>query len=144
MQKIPKGIAAIAVVLVVTAVVYYRYVVSVFPAAKLETSPMAATEVVANKPKEISAVVSYEVPGDKIDHLRFVVTLDASGMIEQIQTLDDKTNEIPEKKKEFNDQVNVILKGKKLSELAAIDKVGQSTLTTDAFNSVLDKLKAQL
>ncbi len=57
---------------------------------------------------------------------------------------DPETGEIPEKKKEFNDQVNVILKGKKLSELTKIDKVGKSTLTTDAFNSVIDELKAQL
>lgn len=141
MQKIPRGIIAIAVVLALTGSVFYWYAVRMFPSAKPDRS---VSNVVANKPKEISAVVSYEVPGEKFDHLRFVVTLDATGAIERIQTLDAETNEIPEKKKDFNDEVNVILKGKKLSELSAIDKVGKSTLTTMAFNEALDKLKAQL
>lgn len=142
MNKIPKGIVVVVVVIVVTAFVYLREVAKVLQGWRPEAAP--ATEVAMQKPKEVSAVVSYEVPGEKIDTLRFVVTLDDVGAIEQIQTLDAETNEVPEKKKEFNDQVNVMLKGRKLSELTAIDRVGQSTLTTNAFNEALDTLKAAL
>lgn len=140
MQKIPRGIIAIAVVLAVTAGVFWNKILGIFQ----PMWPGSQSEVVMKKPKELSAVVTYEVPGDKQDTLRFVVTLDSAGLIEQIQTLDAKTNEVPEKKKEFNSEVNVILKGQKLSELKAIDKVGKSTLTTAAFNEALGKLQAQL
>jgi hypothetical protein len=142
MHKVPKGVIVVAVIIVVTVAVYLREVAKVLQAWRPEAVP--ATEVAMQKPKEVSAVVTYEVPGEKFDTLRFVVKLDDAGAIDEVRTLDAETDEIPEKKKEFNDQVNVILKGKKLSELAKIDKVGKSTLTTSAFNEVLDKLKAQL
>lgn len=142
MQKIPKSLVLIAFVLVVTVAIYYRQAASIFRSMKPETVP--APVAVMDKPREVSATVSYEVPGDKVDHLRFVVTLDAAGMIEQIQTLDAETNEVPEKKKDFNSEVNVILKGKKLSELTAIDKVGQSSLTTWAFNDAIKDLQKQI
>lgn len=139
-QKIPKGLIIVSVIIVVTVAVYLREVAKVLQGWR----PEVASEAAMQKPKEVSAVVTYEVPGEKFDTLRFVVKLDDAGAIDEIRTLDAETNEIPEKKKEFNDEVNVILKGKKLSELAKIDKVGKSTLTTDAFNEALDKLKAEL
>jgi hypothetical protein len=36
------------------------------------------------------------------------------------------------------------VKGKKIAELTAIDRVGGSSLTTKAFNDSLDELRAQL
>lgn len=140
MQKIPKGLIIVSVIIVVTVAVYLREVAKVLQGWR----PEVVSEAAMQKPKEVSAVVTYEVPGEKFDTLRFVVKLDDTGAIDEIRTLDAETNEIPEKKKEFNDEVNVILKGKKLSELTKIDKVGKSTLTTDAFNEALDKLKAEL
>ncbi len=148
MQKIPKSIVAIATVLVVSGVAFYYNFTKLKPSLPTEQAalptyrPDAGGAVV--KSKELSATTTYEVPGDKTDTLKFVVKLDATGQIEQITTLDAATNEIPEKKKEFNDQINIILKGKKLSELTKVDKVGKSTLTTNAFNAVLGDLKAQL
>ena len=150
MRGIPKGVIAIAVAIVVSGFVFYHYFTETLSGVRREaTTELVLPPPVANRAtdatvKEVSATTSYEVPGDKIDTLKFVVKLDAMGAIEQMTTLDPETGEIPEKKKEFNDQVNVILKGKKLAELTKIDKVGKSTLTTDAFNSVIDELKAQL
>lgn len=148
MQKIPKGIIAIAIVLVVSGVAFYYHVLKLTPEAVPENTALPVSrgepQVAPLKSREVSATTSYEVGEGKIDTLKFVVTLDANGMIEKIMTLDAATNEIPEKKKGFNDQVNVMLKGKKLSELTKIDKVGKSTLTTNAFNAVLSDLKAQL
>lgn len=129
----------IALVLVVSVFVYYRY-------TKEVVQSMKPAEVVPTvfASKEVDAEVSYEVPGGKIDHLRFVVMLDQGGAIQDIQTLDAETGQVPAKKVEFNEQVNVILKGKKLSELSAIDKVGESSMTTAAFNEALPTLQAAL
>lgn len=150
MRGIPKGVIAIAVAIVVSGFVFYQYFADALSGVRREaTTELVLPPPVANRTtdaltREVSATTSYEVPGDKTDTLKFVVKLDATGAIERITTLDPETKAIPEKKKEFNEQVNVLLKGKKLSELTKIDKVGKSTLTTDAFNAVIDELKAQL
>lgn len=148
MWKMKKSTALIALVVVVSVFVYYRYAQQVLAPSKEEANTPAAPkkmeDAAAQGWKEVSAEVSYSTPGDSVDHLRFVVSLDKQGVIQQIQTLDAETNEIPEKKQEFNDQINGILKGKKLSELTAIDKVGKSSLTTDAFNQALSKLQSQM
>lgn len=129
----------IALVLVVSVFVYYRYAKEVVQSMK---PGEAAPTVFASK--EVDAEVSYEVPGGKFDRLRFVVMVGKDGLIEDIQTLDAETGQVPKKKEEFNEQVNVILKGKKLSELSAIDKVGESSMTTAAFNEALPTLQAAL
>jgi hypothetical protein len=92
----------------------------------------------------VSAVITYGEPGKYSDTLRFVVVVDGEGAIQEIQTLEDATGEVPEKKKEFNELVNVLLKGKKLADLSAIDKVGKSSMTTKAFNDALPTLQAAL
>lgn len=136
------GLFFVALVVVVSVFVYYRYAKDILQVGKQEEAATQSKAVATSK--EVSAVVTYATPGDEPDVLRFVVTVNAEGMIQNIQTLDAETNEIPAKKKEFNDQINVILAGKKLSELTAIDKVGKSSLTTTAFNSALGDLQKAL
>ena len=133
------AVVLISLVLMVSVFVYYRYAKEAMQSNRLSE---VAPAVLASK--AVDAEVSYEVPGGKIDNLRFVVTVDSDGAIEDIQTLDADTGQVPEKKKEFNGQVNVILKGKNIRELTAIDKVGESSLTTAAFNEALPKLQAAL
>ncbi|MDO8566045.1 MAG: hypothetical protein Q7S04_02565 [Candidatus Moranbacteria bacterium] len=143
MFNIKKGTALIAVVVLVSVFVYYRYAVKILQVNKGEnTTPV--TDMLPVGAKKVSAVVKYMATEDKEDELRFVLTVDKSGIITELATLDAKTNEVPEKKKDFNRQVSVMIVGKKLSELTAIDNVAKSTLTTKAFNSVVDQLKAQL
>jgi hypothetical protein len=143
MFKIKKGIVLIAVVIVLSAFVYYRYATRIFQTSKNEEAvPMM--EVVPAGSREVSAEASFDTPGDYAENLRFIVTVDKQGVIESVKTVDAATNEVPEKKVEFNQELSVIITGKKLSELTAIDKVGKSSLTTAAFNSVIDQLKAQL
>lgn len=140
-----KSTLLIALVVLVSVFVYYRYAKEAFRAKEEEISSLAVRQTGdVTGLKEVSAEVTYDTPGDYPDHLRFVVVVDAAGTIQSIRTLDAETGEEPAKKKEFNDQINVILKGKKLSELSAIDKVGKSSLTTDAFNEALPKLQAAL
>jgi len=152
-MKTKKSVLAIALVVLVGTFAYYRYAKEVFQPVKQEELVVSADMVGVTKRsgnesvaglREVSAEISYDTPGDYPDHLRFVVTVDGAGAIQTIKTLDVETGEIPEKKKEFNDQINVILKGKKLAELTTIDKVGKSSLTTTAFNDALGKLQAGL
>ncbi len=142
MSKMRKGVVLVAVAVLVSAFAYYRF------AAKI----LKGNEGVAEKPvakpadgtREASAVVSYMATEDKKDTLRFTVTTDKDGVITGVTVVDPATNETPEKKKEFSEQLIMIIKGKKLSELGSIDKVGTSSLTTKAFNDALGDLKSQL
>ncbi len=144
MHKVSKGIIAIAVVIVLTAFVYYRYTLKLLPAVRTEETPIAQNKVVADKPKEVSAEVGYPVPNDGYDNVRFTLTLDAQGAITDVREVAVETNEADEHQIEFAQGLLTVIKGKKLSELAPVDRIGKSTMTTDAFNSVIDKLKSQL
>jgi uncharacterized protein YpmB len=144
-MKMRKSVLLIALVVLVSIFVYYRYAKEVFQAQEKDAAPLAVRQADdMTGLREVSALVTYDTPGDYPDSLRFVVVVDAEGTIQDISTLDAETGEIAEKKKEFNTEVNMILKGKKLSELSAIDKVGKSSLTTDALNEALPKLQAAL
>ena len=143
MFHIKKGIILIALVIVVSVVAYYEYAVKIFQINRSDAVvPTVVTPLVEEK--KVSAVATYMATEDKQDSLRFVVTVDKQGVITDLAILDAKTNEVVEKKKDFDEKVSVIITGKKLSELTAIDKIAKSSLTTKAFNGVIDELKAQL
>ncbi|PJA85321.1 MAG: hypothetical protein CO143_01820 [Candidatus Moranbacteria bacterium CG_4_9_14_3_um_filter_45_14] len=143
MFQIKKGVLLVAVVIVVSAFAYYEYAVKILQINKSDdVVPVVVTPL--TQEKKVSAVATYMATEDKEDSLRFVVTVDTNGIITDLATLDAKTGQVPEKKVSFNEQVSVMIKGKKLSELTAIDNVAKSSLTTKAFNGVIDELKAQL
>lgn len=145
MLKIQKHIVVIALVMVLSVVAYYQYAKRVFQANRNDdVMPSVTVPVPVAEPRRASATVSYMATVDKRDTLKFILDLDKDGVITGVTTLDAATNEVPEKKKEFNQGLSVIITGKKLSELTAVDKIGTSTYTTTAFNSVIDQLKAQL
>ncbi len=143
MLKIQKHIVLIALVIVLTVVAYYQYAKNIFRANREDGVVPSMTVPVADN-REVSAVVKYMATEDKQDTLRFILTLNKDGVITGVTTLDAETNEVPEKKKPFNEGLSAVITGKKLSELTAVDKIGTSTYTTTAFNSVIDQLKAQL
>jgi hypothetical protein len=132
----------VALVIVVSVFVYYRYAKDVFQSVK--PKEMAVPNETKVTTKEVNAVITYGEPGKYSDTLRFVVVVDEAGAIQEIKTLEDATGEVPEKKKEFNELVNTLLRGKKLADLTAIDKVGKSSMTTKAFNDALPVLQAAL
>lgn len=134
-------------VVLISIFAYYRSAKEIIWGTKNEQADSEANKnelVQGRNTRDISAEASYPTPGDYDDNLRFIVTIDTDGVIQKIQTLDAETNQVPAKKVEFTEQINAILKGKKLSELTQIDKVGKSSLTTDAFNSALAKLQASI
>lgn len=128
-MRIKKSSILIAAVVLLSGFVYYRYAKEAWPTTRQEEvlSKERMEEDGTSGLKEVSTEVSYTVPGDTIDRLRFVVLVDTDNTIALIRTLDAETGQVSEKKKEFNDQVNVVLHGKKLSDLKAIDKVGKSS-----------------
>lgn len=143
MFQIKKGILSIAVVIVVSVVAYYEYAVKIFQMNRSDdVVPMVVAPPIEGK--KVSALATYMVTEDKQDSLKFVVTVDKDGIITDLAVLDAKTDKAVEKKKDFDEKASVIIVGKKLSELSAIDNVAKSSLTTKAFNGVIDELKAQL
>jgi len=138
-MRTKKGIAIlIAILAVVGGVVYYRYF--------FKTSSTSAGEsaVQANKELTVSAVATYKVPKGE-DKVRFTLTLDGQGAVVDVKTTDALKNDaVSENLAKFSANLLLAIKGKKLIDLQAVDKVGTSSLTTAAFNGALAELKAQL
>lgn len=145
MLKMRKSAVLVLLVVVLSVFIFYRYAVKIIQSTNRCGQPVPTADMVVAAPKELSTIITYEAyDGGHFDTLRFVLTVDTEGVIQSVKTLDAVTNEVPEKKKEFNELLTVIIVGKKLNDLSALDKVGQSSRTTTAFNSAIDALKAQL
>lgn len=149
-MKIPKSIVAIATVLVVSGLAFYYAFMRLGGGvaresymALPETSPEPNAAVTNSK--EVSATTTYSIAEvNKTHQVKFAVTVNAEGMITGTSLVEMPQGEASDKQKEFSGLLTAMIQGKKLSELTKIDKVGKSTITTDAFNSVLGDLQAQL
>ena len=133
-------IAAIAVAAV--ALLSYRYVPALVQARSdaaqtaTDTSPVVA--------REVSTIATYEAPGGT-DKVRFTIGLDTGGRGVSVKSADAlKGDAVSENLANFSEGLLLVISGKKLSELTAVDRVGKSSLTTAAFNSILPDLKKQL
>ena len=111
------------------------------------TTPTPTSSPVTSTPtqsKTTHVIVSYDEPSGG-SRVGFALTVDGQGIITDAETDVLATDEEAMKRQErFAQGLPVIVKGKKLSELTHIDRVGGSSLTTEAFNTALAKLKAQL
>lgn len=146
MSKIKKSTIVILCAVVLSVFVYYWYATQIL-GVKIDTDDSTAvpvTGVTVPESRKLTAIKKYMATEDKEDTLQFVVTVDREGVITDVLTLDAETKKVPEKKKAFNEGLMTVIKGKKMSDLGPVDKIGTSTYTTDAFNSVIDILKAQL
>lgn len=94
--------------------------------------------------KEESVIVPYLTPGGECK-VGFTVVTDQKGIIAGITTtiLGHNNTQIAYQKR-FAAAAPAVLIGKKLSDLSAVDRIGRASLTTEAFNASLSKLKAQL
>jgi hypothetical protein len=114
--------------------------------APASAAPGAAvlTLVVAPGEKIASVETTYQSPAGE-DKVGFKLAVDAKGVITDAQT--DILGASPASvmyQKKFAEGLHTLVKGKKLSELTKIDRVGGSSLTTGAFNKALDQLKASI
>ncbi|MBW7944427.1 hypothetical protein H3C70_03445 [Patescibacteria group bacterium] len=102
-----------------------------------QRSPEAGEETV-------SVETSYVTPAGE-EKVGFTLYVDANGVITDAYTNQQaKAPTSVMRQKSFAAELPTVLKGKKLSELESVDRVGGSSLTTGAFNKALTELKAQL
>ncbi len=105
------------------------------------------TETVAEAPKAAKSVTTkavYKNPAGE-DEVGFTLSVDAMGVIVDAKTDVLAVHDISKKRQmAFAEGLPAAVKGKKLSELSSIDKVGGSSLTTKSFNDALSTLKSQL
>lgn len=145
MRGIPRSIVAIATVIVLSGAVFYFYAERLWYDffSVTEAPAVPPSSLTSKEPDEVSAEVTYGVPeSDRVYRVRFSLLLEKDGTITEARMVELPKEETSEKQQQFASNLTVMIKGKKLAELSRVDKVGKSTLTTDAFNSVIDELKA--
>lgn len=144
MQTKRNVIIGVIIVLVVIGLVYYKYYFQTLEPSVPEQSTQVVKELDLVVSKEVNALATYTVPNGE-DKLRFTLALNKSGEVVGVKTTDTiKPEEVNANLEKFDTNLLVAIKGKKLSTLNNVDKVGTSSLTTDAFNKVLGELKAQI
>jgi len=133
----------IAILAVAAAVLLaYKYVPALLQARNDAAQGVTDTDPVVSR--EVSTVATYEAPGGT-DKVRFTIGLDAGGRVVSVKASDAlKGDEVSENLATFSTGLLVVIRGKKLSELTAVDRVGKSSLTTAAFNASLLDLQKQL
>ncbi|MEK7156412.1 MAG: hypothetical protein AAB790_01235 [Patescibacteria group bacterium] len=133
-------IAAIAVVALI--LLSYRFLPALLSARTDGARAADGSENVATR--EVSTIATYEAPSGT-DKVRFTIGLDTGGRVISVKSTDAlKGDTVTDNLTKFSDGLLLVIKGKKLSELSAVDKIGKSSLTTAAFNASLPALKAQL
>lgn len=116
------------------------------PAPTSETAAVTPTEAAETitAGKELTVTTSYKSPAAD-EKVGFTLVVDEDGVITDAKTEVLTTQPISiERQTKFAEGLPAAVKGKKLSELTKIDRVGGSSLTTGAFNAALKDLKAQL
>ena len=117
------------------------------PAPVAEPTPVTQGEPPVAAPattKTISTDATYRDPSGE-EKVSFTLTIDETGTITAAESSVLATNEIAKMRQtKFAEGFAEAVKGKKLSELASIDRVGGSSLTTNAFKASLAALKAQI
>lgn len=152
MAVLSKKTALVWVLLITGVIAVWKFVWSpmqsekMAPSASNTTEPKQgmATETMMTGEKSATVRTNYQNPGGS-DDVAFMVVVDANGVITNASTEVLAVNPISKKRQEaFAADFPQALKGKKLSELTSIDKVGGSSLTTASFNAVLPELKGKL
>lgn len=118
---------------------------SASPSGRAMTEPSTGVVTDPSTVKKMATVnTTYNNPAGS-DEVGFLLMMDENGVIVEAITQVLATHEISKARQAaFGAGLGAAIKGKKLSELSAIDRVGGSSLTTAAFNEALPALKAQL
>lgn len=134
-----KNVSLLIAALVFMALFAIFYQVLTKPSDVETESEMAEVAIV----RELSSTVSYDVPGGS-HTVRFTVGVDEDGVIDRVSGTDTTDPEHQANVDKFATALTTMIKGKKLSELDAVDMVGSSSLTTAAFNEALADIRAQI
>ncbi|MEO8581103.1 MAG: hypothetical protein ABI425_00825 [Patescibacteria group bacterium] len=112
--------------------------------AEMTPAPTQKTSEGMTKGKEVSVTTKYQSPAGE-EAVGFTLVLDENGIISDAKTEIHGLKPISvDRQTKFAEGLPAVIKGKKLSELTNIDRVGGSSLTTNAFNASLQDLKAQI
>lgn len=104
-------------------------------------APSQMAEVQTGKVTQVET--EYQSPAGP-EKVAFVLTLDDSGTITKADTtIMAKAPISVTRQEKFKAELPTVVVGKKLADLTKLDRVGGSSLTTNAFNDALAKLKAQ-
>jgi hypothetical protein len=109
------------------------------------TQEAQKTDLVApQNGKVLTATTSYKNPSG-MDEVGFKVVVDSNGTITdgEVQVLAENRNS-KMFQENFSKGFPTAVRGKKISDLESIDRVGGASLTTKAFNESLGKLKSEL
>jgi len=131
------------VLVLLAALLFYLYSSGKLPGYRDESSQQHIAENEIMFSREISVETAYEVPG-KEDVERFTMFLDIDGLIVDFKAEGVFDSSLNKKLGEFSEELLLVIKGKKLADLEEVDKIGTSSLTTDAFNASLSEFKSQL
>ena len=142
--KNKRSLIIAAAVFVVVALLTYRFSGAILRANSADAAPVSTNEPNLAVAREVSTIATYEAPGGT-DKVRFTLGLDAGGRVISVKSTDAlKGDEVSDNLAKFSTGLLLVIRGKKLSELSAVDRIGKSSLTTAAFNASLSALKAQL
>jgi len=126
-------LGGMAIIVVVALIVFFS----------LDRDNDATNDTVIVPSRELSVVRTYSVPnGEDIE--RFTVFISDDGLIADIEVREESESVSSPKLVEFSKNLLKMIKGKKLADLEAVDRVGTSSLTTEAFNDALSELKSQI
>ena len=132
-QRIEENMAATPTVEVIPSAV---------PVTTGASASAAPSPAVATAPNTRSVKTVYGNPAGE-DPVGFNIRVDDNGIITEVKVDILAENSTSKNRQEsFATGLPQVIIGKKLSELTAIDKVGGSSLTTNAFNASLEKLKS--
>lgn len=139
-----KKMMLLGILIVAGVLVAVRYFMQSAQLTKAPVQPAGTSDNTTDSTaKEANIVTSYNNPAGG-DQVGFTVVVDKEGVITDVQTQVLATHDVSKMRQQsFATAAPAVLRGKKLSELTAIDRVGGSSLTTGAFNASIEKLKAE-
>lgn len=116
------------------------------PVSEKQAAPILAAPSgnTASAARTASVKRRYNNPGGS-DEVGFVLSVDDKGIITSVKTEVLAVNKISQMRQEaFASAMPQVLIGKDINTLGNLDRVGGSSLTTNAFNTSIEELKAQL
>lgn len=147
MAPMKKSVIISGVVIVAALLAFVKFF---HPAKAPETSntpssgdrPLVSPEEASER--KLSVKTHYNNPGGG-DDVAFAVLVNGNGVITAAETEVLAQNGISiTRQKSFAEAFPATVIGKKLADLAPLDRVGGSSLTTNAFNASLPELKSKL
>lgn len=130
-------------VVAIAALLHFGQGVFKSPVARVEEPGAMVEKFDEELLRRLSSTVTYEVPGGTHE-VTFAVLVDQDGIVGDTDAVDVLDVSHKANLDKFSGELIKVIEGKKLSDIGAVDKIGSSSLTTNAFNEALPEIKSQL